>query len=194
MVRKRSTIKYLEGLFNKYMISNCVFSVLMILVGLILFSMPHIAIKTVSWIIGLFFIGQGFLSIIGYIKKDRISLLTFNLFYGIISLLIGLFVILNPFAIANILTVGLGIWLIVSGCLKINYSLRLKTINEKAWSLTFGVGIISIIFGLLTILNPFSKLFLVEVIGLFLIVYAIIDLTCTILLINRTKSFIKLFK
>ena len=118
----------------------------------------------------------------------------FNLIYGIISIALGLFVILNPFAIANILTVGMGIWLIINGGLKLNYGLKLKRINERAWALTLTVGIISIIFGLMTILNPFAKLLVVEVIGLFLIVYGIIDFTDSLLLKKRAKEFIKVFK
>lgn len=192
--KKRSTIKYLESQFNLYMLANCAISLIMIILGLILYVNPEVAMKTVSWLIGIIFIVVGALSIYSYIKKDRITLLTFNLIYGIISALVGLFIILNPFAIANILTVSLGIWLIISGGLKINYGVRLKTIKEQAWSLTLVVGIISILFGLMVILNPFSKLILVEVIGLFLVVYGIVDFVDVLLLKKRAKSFIKLFK
>lgn len=192
--KKRSTVKYLETQFNSYMIANIMLSILMIILGIILYVNPSIAIKTVSWLIALFFIIQGVLSIYSYVKKDRITLLGFNLIYGIISIVIGLFVILNPFAIANILTMGLGLWLLVSGGLKINYSVRLKNIKEQSWALTLVVGLISIIFGLMVILNPFSKLIIVEVIGLFLVVYGVIDLTDILLLKKRAKSFIKIFK
>lgn len=191
---KKSPLKRLEGLFNSYMIISGLLAILMIIVGLILYFSPAFAMRTVSWLVGLFFIIQGALAVISYIKKERVSLLNLNLVYGIISILIGIFVITNPFAIANFLTIGLGIWLIISGGLKVNYGLRLKNIKESSWALTFGVGIISIIFGLLAILNPFSKLFLIEVIGLFLLVYGIIDLTDIILLKKRSKVFIKLFK
>lgn len=192
--KKRSTIKYLESQFDRYMLANILVALSIIVLGLVLYVKPAIAIKTVSWLIGLIFIVVGGLSIYSYIKKDRISLLTFNLIYGLISIAVGLLVILNPFAIANILTVSLGIWLIISGGLKINYSIRLKFIKERAWALTLTVGIISILFGLMVILNPFSKLIIVEVIGLFLIVYGIIDLTDTILLKRCAKNFIKEFK
>lgn len=194
MVKRKVSIKYLEGQFNSYMILNGFLATLMILLGIILFFSPSIAIKTVSWLMGLFFVIQGVLACVSYIKKDRVSLLNFNLIYGIISILIGLFIILNPFAIANFLTIGLGVWLIISGGLKLNYGLRLKYVKESSWSVTLGVGIISTIFGILVILNPFSKLFLVEVIGLFLMVYGLIDLTDIILLKRRAKSFIKVFK
>lgn len=105
-----------------------------------------------------------------------------------------MFIILNPFAIANIVTIGLGIWLIVSGGLKINYGIRLRNIREAASTITMVVGIISILFGLMVIINPFAKLFLVEVVGIFLMVYGIIDLTNIILLKKRAKNFIKIFK
>jgi len=192
--KKRSTVKYLEGQFNRYMIANCLLAIIMIILGLILYVFPTITIKTVSWLTGLIFIIVGVLAIYSYIKKDRISLLSFNLIYGIISTVVGLLVISNPFAIANILTVSLGLWLIISGGLKVNYSIRLKNIKEQSWLLTLVVGIITILFGLMVILNPFSKLILVEVIGLFLIVYGVIDLTDVILLKKRAKSFIKIFK
>lgn len=192
--KKRSTIKFLEAQFNLYMVTNCILALIIVLLGTILYLRPSTAIKTVSWLIGLYFAIQGIVSIVSYLKKDRISLLNFNLIYGIISILVGLFVILNPFAIANILTVGLGIWLIISGGLKINYGARLKLIKENSWLLTLVVGIISVLFGLMVILNPFSKLVLVEVIGLFMLVYGVIDLTNIILIKRRAKDFIKLFK
>ena len=192
--KKRSTIKYLETQFNSFMIANILLAASMIILGMVLYVNPSVAIKTVSWLIGLFFIVQGALAVYSYFKKDRITLLGFNLIYGIISIVIGLFVILNPFAIADILTMGLGLWLLVSGGLKINYSVRLRSINEQSWALTLVVGIISIIFGIMVILNPFSKLIILEVIGLFLVVYGAIDLTDILLLKKRAKNFIKLFK
>ena len=165
-----------------------------IILGIVLYAYPAIAIKTVSWLIGIIFIIIGSLSIYSYIKKDRISLLAFNLVYGILSIVVGLFVALNPFAIANILTVSLGIWLLVSGALKVNYALRLKSIKELSWSLTLAVGIITILFAIMVLFNPFSKLIIVEVIGLFLIVYGVIDLTDILLIKKRSKNFIKSFK
>jgi len=191
---KKTTIKVLESMFNKYMIANIVVSLTMIILGIVLYAYPAIAIKTVSWLIGIIFIIIGSLSIYSYIKKDRISLLAFNLVYGILSIVVGLFVALNPFAIANILTVSLGIWLLVSGALKVNYALRLKSIKELSWSLTLAVGIITILFAIMVLFNPFSKLIIVEVIGLFLIVYGVIDLTDILLIKKRSKNFIKSFK
>lgn len=191
---KKTTIKVLESMFNKYMIANIVVSLTMIILGIVLYAYPAIAIKTVSWLIGIIFIIIGSLSIYSYIKKDRISLLAFNLVYGILSIVVGLFVALNPFAIANILTVSLGIWLLVSGALKVNYALRLKSIKELSWSLTLAVGIITILFAIMVLFNPFSKLIIVEVIGLFLIVYGVIDLTDVLLIKKRSKNFIKSFK
>ncbi|MBQ6687298.1 MAG: DUF308 domain-containing protein [Bacilli bacterium] len=194
MRKSRGAIKFLESQFNIYMNTNIILALIMIILGLILYAVPSAAIKTVSWLIGIFFCVQGITAVISYIKKDRISLLTFNLIYGIISFLIGVFVISNPFALANIITIGLGIWLIVSGGLKINYGIRLKNIKEASWTITLVVGIISILFGLMVIINPFAKLFLVEVVGVFLLVYGIIDLTNIILLKKRAKDFIKIFK
>lgn len=191
--KKSGPVSVIEAQFNSYMISCFIVSILMIVLGLILYLIPSIAIKTVSWLIGLFFLGQGAFAIYNYFKKGQVKFISFNLVYGIIIAAIGLFVIVNPFAIANILTVGLGIWLLINGGLKINYAIRLKSINENSWTLTLVVGIISIIFGLMAILNPFAKLVIVEVIGLFLAVYGIIDLTDSILLKKRAKNFINNF-
>lgn len=192
--KRKITVKYLEELFSKYMLVNGLFSIVMILIGLILYVYPSIAIKTVSWIIGLIFITIGVLSIYSYFKKESIRLLTFNLTYGVLSIVLGLLVLINPFAIANILTFGLGIWLIISGSLKVSYGISLKNIKEEIWLLTLVIGIISIVFGLMVILNPFSKLIIVGVVGLFLVVYGIIDLVNVFLLKKRCKKFIKLFK
>lgn len=192
-MKKKTTIKALENQFNLYMLLNMGLAIVMIILGLILYINPSIAIKTASWIIGIFFIIQGVALIYSYIKSN-INLMSLNMAMGIIVILLGIFILSNPFAIINVLNIGLGIWLIVSGAYKINFAIQLKKVKESSWLITLVVGIISIIFALMVIFNPFAKLVLVQVIGLFMIVYAIIDLTDSLLLKNRAKQFIKLFK
>ena len=71
-MKRRSTIKFLESQFNLYLLVNCFLAIIMILLGIVLYVNPSIAIKTVSWLIGIFFLIQGILAILSYIKKDEL--------------------------------------------------------------------------------------------------------------------------
>ena len=56
------------------------------------------------------------------------------------------------------------------------------------------MGIISALFGIIVIINPFANLYFTQMIGLFMVLYAVIEATYTILLKQRSKNFLKLLK
>ena len=87
---KKTATKYLETQFNLYVYTSIVLSLIMIVIGLILYNVPDIAVKVVSWIIGIYFIVQGAVSIYAYIKKKNLSMLSLNLIYGILGIVLGL--------------------------------------------------------------------------------------------------------
>ena len=49
-------------------------------------------------------------------------------------------------------------------------------------------------FGIIIIFNPFVNLYFTQVVGMFLILYAIMEFTQMILLKQRSKSFLKVLK
>ena len=101
---------------------------------------------------------------------------------------------MNPFVLSNFLTISFGIFLLLNGLLKGYYALCLKKINEECWTLILTMGIINAIFGVVIICNPFANLYFTQVVGMFMILYSIIEFTHMVLLRQRSKSILKQLK
>ena len=194
MKKKTGDIKQLNSLFNIYFAQYIVYSLCALFIGLFLLTKPAIATRTAEIITSIVLIVLGLGNAFVYTMKKKVRMFDFSIVYSVISLTLAVLIITNPFELTNFLTVAFGVFLIVSGLLKINYALFLNNIKENSWSLVLTMGIVSIIFGLIAIINPFANLYFTQAIGLFMLLYGIIEITHTILLKKRSKEFLKLIK
>ena len=194
-MRKKSTnIKELSKLFNIYFIQYLAYSVGILFVGIILLTKPAMATRTAEIITAIVLIVIGLGNGFNYTMKSKIKIFDFSLAYSAVILILGALIITNPFSLTTFLTIAFGVFLIVSGLYKLNIALYFKNIKEESWVLVLTMAIISIVFGLVGIINPFANLYFTQAIGLFMIMFAIIETTHTILLKQRSKEFLKLLK
>ena len=113
--------------------------------------------------------------------------------FGIILFALGLIIILIPFSVSSFITVCLGLYLIVTGANKITYGVWFKIGNDQAWLITVVIGIMLILFGILVVVNPFSRLTITKLVGAFFILASVLDITDTILLRKRSDEITKIF-
>lgn len=73
---------------------------------------------------------------------------------GTFDLLIGGYLLLNPFMTMAILPYILAIWLLFRGAVAIGASLQLRSYEIKGWGWTLLPGICTLIFSILIMLNP----------------------------------------
>lgn len=192
--KKNSSLKLLQKIFNIYFYQSILSSIIIGILGLVFLFNPTIATRTVEIITSGILIVLGIGAIFSYFSKSTLKFLNFNLFYGVISIILGLFIAMSPFALVNALTKLFGIWLAISGLIKVNFGLNFRSVKEESWLLTFVIGTLTFIFGIIVIINPFINLYLTQVLGLFITIYAVLDFTESILLKRRSSAFIKLFK
>lgn len=151
-------------------------SVIILVLGIFLFIQPDTIIHMISIILGGIILIPGITSLIDYFKnKYQPSLIS-----GVITIIIGMILIVNTKLVASILPFILGIYFIVNGINRLQYALQLKrqAINYST-SLVFSILII--ICGILFIINPFGgALVITKVMGIFMIIYAVLDLANTI--------------
>lgn len=170
---------------NKIFNASIVTAVIILVLGVFLFIQPDTIIRMISIILGGIILIPGITSLIDYFKnKYQPSLIT-----GIVTIIIGLILIINTKLVASILPFILGIYFIVNGINRLQYALELKRqrINYTI-SLTFSILII--ICGILFIINPFSgALVITKVMGIFMIVYAILDLTNSIIIKKEMNEY-----
>ncbi|MBQ9833804.1 MAG: DUF308 domain-containing protein [Bacilli bacterium] len=192
--KKSSTLKLLQKIFNIYVCQSLISSVIIFVLGLVFLFNPTIATRTVEVVTSIILIVLGIGSTFNYFSKATLKIFNFNLLYGIVSIVLGLLILINPFTLVNIITIIFGAWLCVSGLVKVNYAFNFKKVKEDSWLLTFVIGILTLIFGIVVIVNPFINLYLTQVLGLFISIYAVLEFTETVLLKQRSSAFLKLFK
>lgn len=179
--------------FNKFMTLSIICSVIIALIGGVLLFLPELSNKLIGITSGVLFILSGINTIYKYFCRNGAKLYSLNLLYGIIILLIGVIIILVPFSVTTFLTICLGLYLIIFGVNKITYGVWFKIGNDSSWLITFVIGIMLTIFGILVLANPFSSLTVTQVVGSFLILSSILDLTDLVLLKKRANEITKIF-
>ncbi len=187
-------MKKIEQAFHKIIFTEMVFSVIYAILGLIIFLYSDMTNKTVGLLIGIFLLINGFLTIFTFIDKAKINLFHYNLFFGIASIILGIFIMFNPLSILNFLNITLGIWLVVESLNKIFYFFSLKKIKESSSKVILVSAILLFFLGITIIVNPFRSTVITKSVGVFVMLYNIVNLNDLVLLKRRSKNFLKLFK
>ena len=157
-----------------YSNDNSLFSsILFLLFGIILFTNPGDILKFISYIAGGSLILIGIFNIINYrriLKKLNIEQKS-KLISGIILITLGLIAILFSSLIETTIRLIFGGWIIYSGIMRL-----IEVLNNKENSISFVarliVSILLIICGLYVALTDLVY----SMIGLFIIIYAILDI------------------
>ena len=182
----------MKKVINKFLKSSIISSVSLIALGILLIFQSEVTIITISYIIGSILIALGVIAAIRFIKHIKdISRSDLDIIYGIVCIILGVVVIENPEAIASGIPFVLGLIIIVNSATKLQYSFELKKEKNDLWLSTLILSIIMVICGIVLIFNPFKgAVLLTRIVGIFILIYSILDLTSTIV-INNTFNKIK---
>lgn len=192
MVKKSASDGILNR-FNKFIFSTILVNVVIALLGVIMMFIPDASSKVIGILVGVSFLINGLVSIYKYFNRDGAKLYSFNLFFGILSIVVSAILFLYPYSVMKFVAVCLGIYLILAGAMDINYGRWFKIGNEDSWLIMIVTGVLLIIFGIIVIINPFVLLSVTMVIGLFLLIMAIFKITNLIMLKQRAKEIVKIF-
>ena len=155
-----------------------------LVLGLLLFFKSSVTLMGISYIFGGLIIAIGVLAIVRFISNNHSDISNqLNIIYGIICIISGIFFIEKPEIIGSIIPVVMGIGIIVSSSLKIQQSFNLKSLNSSYFFWSFVTALLSLICGVVLLFNPFKgAVIITKVIGIFLVMYAILDICNTIVL------------
>ena len=191
--RTRRLLTDLDRLFRKIMWIEIAISIVLILIGVIFLIWPGISVQILSILFRIIILSSGIMNIYGYIKRKNFPIFKFHLVYGILSVILGILTIINPFTFSQVVTVFIGVWMLYLAIVKIDLSLRLKTINESSWSLLLVSAILEIFMSILIFINPFSNLVVTQVAGAYFILSGILNCTDAVLTKNRAIDFMDNF-
>lgn len=161
-------------------------SVILLIFGLLLIVQSEATIVTISYVIGGILVALGVIAILKYITKiNNLEKSELDIVYGVVCAIMGILVIKNPQAIASIIPFIIGIIIIINSATKLQYSLELRRRENDLWLSTLILSIVMTVCGVALIFNPFKgAVLLTRIVGIFILVYAILDLVSTFVIKN----------
>lgn len=182
--------KLLKRVFGLNIITSIVFLIL----GMFLIFRAEGTISLISSIIGIILILNGGFSLIQYFRIRTASTFRVDLIYGIIAVIAGFVLILNPEAILSVIPFILGIYFVGNGIMNLKYAIDVKNYRNNSSVVSFVSPILMILCGILLIANPFGGVVTVtKLIGIFLVVYSVIDIINYLCIHKGVKELEKLF-
>ena len=195
MKKNKKNQNNLKNIINKNFNATIISSFVTCFLGILLFFKAENTLKTISYIIGIFLLVAGIATIVKVIIVDKNERMYFNTSFmtGIFSSIIGFVLLINPTLLTSILPFCIGVWMIISGAMKIQTSLVLKESDDKVWWKIMIFAVVVLVLGLLLIINPFgSAVIVTKIIGISLVIYSIADIVGTFMLKKEVKDTVKI--
>ncbi len=162
---------------NKYINFSIVISALLMVLGIVIFVYPNISLKVFSYGISLVLILFGIYLIVIDNKSRGFSLLVDFSLFGITLLLLGIVLLIYPSTLAVLIPIFLGMWFITNGIIKLKFTSLLADVSDYSWILSLIMSILSIVCGILFIINPLDGAeVIVSFVGILLFVYSLSDI------------------
>ena len=178
--------------FNVSLIKSIIF----VIVGLFLFIKPDTTISLISYTFWAVLLLMGLINGYKYFSSDnKLNMFSFDLAYGVLLVIAGLFLIIDTSIFAKVINIILGIWIIVNSITKFQYGIVLKKVKNSDWGYTIFVSLLSFFWGVLLLVNPFeSALTITQIIGIFIIVYAVLDIIDNFVIRKNINDILNIFK
>lgn len=135
-------------------IGYIVMSVLFCAAGILFIAAPELSVSIIGVCIGVAMILFGIVKLIGYFSKDLFRLaFQFDLEFGILMMILGVIVLINPKNLMAFICVALGISILLDGLFKIRIAMDSKRFGIKSWWLILALAIITGVIGVFLIFD-----------------------------------------
>ncbi len=136
-------------------------AILMIGLGVIAITFPFFAAVASTLMFGWIFILAGIAQILYAVRSGAIGQVVWKLILGLLYLIAGISVVVNPFQGVLTFTLVLGITIFVQGIIQVSIAFQVRRASRN-WGWMLASGIIGIIFGIFVWSNfPFSAAWLI---------------------------------
>ena len=147
----------MKEIIKKKEIKGIFISILLIVLGIFLIMKPDEILKTLIQIMGIILLLCGVIDFMGYFKmSDEEKLFNYGIMKGVLELCIGILFIFKFEALVDIFSIIIGLIIIFINLFKLQLSLNLKQIENTNWFAGVVISTISLILGIVIILDPFG--------------------------------------
>ena len=175
----------MEVFVKRYSKNSIAISLLLIILSLFLIIKPDESLIFVVKLFGCVLILNGIVHFITYFATSRkLDSFSFELVQGVVSLIAGIVLFVNPVLVNSILPFIIGAWIIIESIIKFQIAFNINSLTSK-WAVALVLSIVLFIAGLLIIFNPFgTAVTIARLCGIFLLISEVISLIDSIFFIN----------
>lgn len=167
-------------------------SLLYVILGIVALVMPDTMVRTLGYLIGVFLIVAGAVSMICYLLRDAHRNYFRNDFvHGLVGIAIGIIVLYKVDWIVNLVPVIMGVLVVASGCRKLQDVIDMKRMEYGNWIVMLVLAAVNVVAGAVVILNPFeTAVLLFQLIGVGLIVSGVTDCVVAVYFAGKIKKYL----
>lgn len=179
-------MEYLEKVLKKTGVTSLVTSIIFAILGIILIANPEGTIKFIAIILGVLFGLVGLYKIVNYIEnKGKYDFYNNDIAYGVIAIVLGIVTICYSTQIGAIFRIIIGLWIVYSAILRINLSIKLKTIASNVWIYSLIIALIMAFCGIFIICNSGA---VIVTLGIVVVIYSVLDAIESIMFLNNVSK------
>lgn len=179
----------MKDLLKRIKADTILTAVLYIVLGVFLIIWSDKAVVLLGRIVAIILIVVGLVNMIHYIA-ERDSKHAYASSLGIIALLVGIWLFIKPASAAMLIPIILGVIMLIDGVQDLRMAMEARANNGSRWGASLAMGIFSMLFGVLCILNAFGVVKLVfKVIGVMLVYNGISDLIIVVKTVRAVKEY-----
>ena len=187
-------MKKINFVFNQMVLFEMIYYVLFLILGVIIFFNSDMTNKMAAILISVFLILKGVLEILASFNQKKYFLFQFSIVLGILSIILAILMIINPFKLLNYIGLFLGIWFVAEGLNKYMIYLKFKRAKEGCAHIFILSTLITVFMGILIIINPFVNFAITQISGAFIALYSVLTVSDLVLIKNHSKAVLKLYK
>ena len=179
-------MEYLEKVLKKTGVTSLITSIIFAILGIILIANPEGTIKFIAIILGVIFGLVGLYKIVNYIEnKGKYDFYNNDIAYGVIAIVLGIVTICYSTQIGAIFRIIIGLWIVYSAILRINLSIKLKTIDSNVWIYSLIIALIMAFCGIFIICNSGA---VIVTLGIVVVIYSVLDAIESIMFLNNVSK------
>lgn len=186
----------MKDLTKKIFWTSIVSTIAILVFGGLLFAFPETVIKSITIALAVIFIAVGIIPIINYFRFRSSGIATtFGFMMGVFCIIVGLILLMNENILNIIIPIITGVWIIINAINRIAIAMDLRDLKVGIWSITLIYAIITLIIGVLLILDPVNGGKMVtKTVGIIIMFYSALDIIELILVRIKVKKVVNSVK
>ena len=175
---------------NKFLYSSIALSILMFVIGIIFIIEPEASFNTITYILAIVLIING---IYFLFEKETSIFFTGFITFGVVEILLGVVMFLNPDIVKTLFPIVIGIIMISKSAIDLRFSFLLNKNGYRNWLGLAICAVISIACGLIIIFYPsIGTIALTTYLGILITVYSVSNIIDTIMFKKNINEIAKL--